>query len=600
MLLTIRVLRGLLLVAIACLVAGSGCRKASETRPNIILMVVDTLRADYLGSYGFQGPISPNLDRLASESVVFERCFSQSPWTKPSIASLFTSLYPQVHGVVDFDSNYPDRPGEALRTRTGVLPDRAVTLAEALRDGGYRTAAFVSNIWLLNKFGYGQGFELYHDHPAEARMTRADVLTDATRVWLALRASEEPYFLYLHFMDVHAPYVVTPKKDYDRLISKVEAAGEKRRLTQQGLPFVRRPRIENRPRWATDEMRRSVAYWQARYASGVQVLDRRLGSFLDFLRQEGHLEDSLLIVTSDHGEQLFEHGGWSHGETLYDHQLHTPLIVRLPGGRGGGRRIGDIAELVDLMPTLLSVARVPAPAGLQGRDLSALLYGWQAETPEATFATATNRAPAMHSVRTAEHKYIVDLDTGDAFLADLAASPNEQHNVFTEQPKLAARLHRRLQRHLETSLANGALDVETGTVSDDQRAQLEALGYLGGGAAEPKPAPPPAAPQASRLAALKQAAERNPSVSTYLNLSLRAFDEGELETSLWAAGKALELDPDNARAHNNLCVTYGKLERWQAAISACRKALAIDPDLKLASNNLSWVKSRQKTSGSGR
>ncbi len=586
-LLKILVKRGVLLLQAALLLAvGAGCRPA-EPRPNIILMVVDTLRADYLGTYGFEGPISPNLDRLAAESVVFDRCFSQSPWTKPSIASLFTSLYPQVHGVVDFDSNYPGRD-EAIRTRTGVLPDRAETLAEALRDGGYRTAAFVSNVWLLEKFGYGQGFELYHDHPAEARMTRADVLTDAARVWLALQSEDQPFFLYLHFMDVHAPYVPTRKKDYDRLISGVKGVGDKRRLTGQGLPFVRRPRIETRPQWATDEMRRSVAYWRARYASGVQVLDRRLGPFLDFLRQEGHLEDSLLIVTSDHGEQLFEHGGWSHGETLHDHQLHTPLIARLPGGKTGGRRVSDIAELIDLMPTLLSVARVPAPSGVQGRDLSGLLYGWQAETAEATFATATNRAPGMHSVRTGEHKYVVDLDTGDAFLADLVARPDERHNVAAEQPAIAAKLYRRLQKHLETSLENGALDAEKGEVSDGLRGQLEALGYLGGGATDAESG------QASRQAAVKQKAEPEPTVAGWIELSLERFEAGDLEDALEAAQKALELEPDNVRAHNNLCVTYGRLQRWQQAIAACEQALAVDPDFQLAANNLRWVRSKSK------
>ncbi len=578
--------RLLILAAIGLLIACSGCRRARAKRPNIILMVVDTLRADYLGAYGFQGPISPNLDRLAAESVVFERCFSQSPWTKPSVASLFTSLYPQVHGVVDFDSNYPDRASEALRTRTGVLPDNAQTLAETLLEAGYQTAAFVSNIWLVDKLGYGQGFELYHDQPARARMTRADVLTDATRVWLKLRSQQEPFFLYLHFMDVHAPYVATPRKNYDRLIGGVKVEVDQK-LTEHGVPFKRRPNIETRPPWATDEMRRSVAYWRARYASGVHNFDRRLGPFLEFLHDQGHLENTLLVVTSDHGEQLFEHGGWSHGETLYDHQLHTPLFVRLPGGQGAGRRVSDIVQLIDLMPTLLSVARVPAPPGLQGRDVSGLLDGQQIETAGVTYATATNRAPGMHSVRTGEHKYIVDLESGYAFLSDLVSRPDERHNIAGDQPALAAELHDRLEKHLASSLAGGALDSETGAVSDNLRAQLQALGYLGGGAA-PEPEPR----QASRLATLKQAVEQNPSVSGYVNLSRVSFEQGDLETALSAAGKALELDPDNARAHNNLCVAYGKLKRWQKAISACEKALAIAPGFQLAANNLRWVRSR--------
>lgn len=171
--------------------------------------------------------------------------------------------------------------------------------------------------------------------------------------WLRIR-------LYLHLMDVHAPYAYyAPREDFDSLSGS--KWGEERILSEQEAPYNRWSNIETRPEWATEEMRHTLSYWKTRYASGVRAMDRRLGPFFDFLRRHGTLERSYFLLTSDHGEELFEHGDWSHGQNLYDHQLRVPLVIRPPGGLRERRRIVATVDSIDLMPTVLALAAGPGP-----------------------------------------------------------------------------------------------------------------------------------------------------------------------------------------------------------------------------------------------
>jgi len=454
------------------LVPSVACRPA-RPRPNIILILVDTLRADYLGAYGFRGAVSPHVDALAGESIVFRNCFTPAPWTKPAVASLFTSLYPQVHGLTNHEGKYwgDETPG----LKTGVLSERAVTLAEGLREQGYRTAGFVSNPWVTTAYGFAQGFDFYHEKET-GLTTTVDDLADDARSWIEALDSDEPYFLYLHFMDVHAPYNAS-HEDY-RALQGSRDVYSGTRLGPNELPDLRWSNIEVRPDWATDEMRREVRYWRARYASGVRAFDRRLGKLLGWLRETGELERSLLVFTSDHGEELHEHGDWSHGQNLYDHQLHVPLMVRNPGGRGGGAEVHSFVELVDLMPTLLSLAGTVAPERAQGRDVSVLLEGGATEDPDVTFATATQRVPGLYSVRTPSHKLTYEIDTEQRSLFDIVRDGDEQRDIAARQPKIADELQDRLLTYIRDSVSGGTLEAETAEIPPELKERLEALGYL--------------------------------------------------------------------------------------------------------------------------
>jgi len=467
---------GSLLATLALLPALAACGAGTE-RPSVVLVVVDTLRADYLGAYGFQGAISPNLDALAAEGVLFERCFAQAPWTKPSTATLLTSLYPETHGLTNHEGKYwGDGSAEAA---TGVLPDAATTLAEAFRAAGYRTAAFVSNPWIEREYGFAQGFEIYDDY-STALDTHADELIDGALRWLRTEAASEPFFLYLHFMDVHAPYDA-PKADYDALASS-PSFGAARVLAQEQRADVMWRNMERPAEWASEAMRTQLGYWKGRYASGVRAFDRRFGRLIAGLRRDRRLDACWLVVTADHGEQLFEHGKWSHGRSLYDHQLHVPLILRPPASVRGelrGRRVAALVEHVDVMPTLLRLADVAAPAGMQGREIGNLVLGREGTTASEdalAFGSATENDPWLRSARSATHKLLLDVESGAARLYDLTADPGEQRDIADEQPELRARLVDELLRHLAAA-ADAALEVETGAVPEELRERLKELGY---------------------------------------------------------------------------------------------------------------------------
>ncbi len=456
-----------LLVLAVCLAA---CRPAQPARPNIVLILADTLRADYLGFHGFQGDISPHLDRLASESIVFENCLAQAPWTKPSVASLFTSTYPRVHKLTNHDGMFwGDSDEEA---RTGVLPDALTTLAESLRHAGYRTAGFVTNPWVDALFGFAQGFEVF-DNEHMGRQVPGDVVLAAARDWLAARETDEPFFLYVHLMDVHDPYDA-PIRDSALLHSSPSLGGD--------LPLSEAPPaylLSRQDPNFTDDAKHKLKFWRSRYAANVRSLDRKLSFFIDYLRSAGLLDTSVLVFTSDHGDELHEHGGWTHGFTLHHHQLHVPLLIRNPGGAGGGRRVETGVELIDLMPTLIARAGAVVPQEAQGRDLSGWLNGTARQEPAyRSWASAVRLIPNMYALRTERYSLLVHLDTDEAWLYDRTLDPGEQWNIATREPERVAELRQQLATHLMEMDARDAPEpVQTPVDDEDLRQRLKALGY---------------------------------------------------------------------------------------------------------------------------
>ena len=435
-------------------------------RPSFVVILVDALRADYLGAYGFEGAISPNLDRLAAESVLFENCFANAPWTKPSIATLFTSLPPAVHGVTDMGK--PTWSGEGGLMQ--LLPEEAETIAESFRDAGYRTAAFVGNPFISPRYGFSQGFEVFE------RKGKTSALLASARRWLAERAfdREAPFFLYLHVMDVHGPYAA-PRGDFEAVLQQIDR-GASRTLTEE--EYDRIPEYLRGIEWATEEERYRLTSWRARYGAGVHAFDRAIGPFLDELRASGVLDRAYVVLTADHGEELMEHGGWNHGNNLYDHQLHVPLLIRKPLAEDAGRNITSLVSLIDLMPTLSALGAVEAPPGILGRDVSTLLRGGSDTETSAVFASAVNENPRIQGVRTLSHKLIWDEELGELELYDVAADPKECRDLSEEDRPSVARMKTYLRENLERNEARGALAREAVPMDDELRDRLKALGYV--------------------------------------------------------------------------------------------------------------------------
>lgn len=443
----------------------------SPPRPSIVLILVDTLRRDYLGFHGFDGRISPNLDWLAKESLVFENAFTQAPWTKPSIASLFTSLHPDTHGLDNHEGLFGPRGSRALTT--GVLPAEAVTLAEALKGAGYRTAAFVANPWIHARYGFDQGFDSY-----EVVETLGEILAGARSF---LREDRGPLFLYLHVMDVHGPYDA-PEEDFEAM--EASPSLDVRATPPAGaLPVL--PAYLGGIGWLGDEDLREKTFGEvvsfrltrsrtvrARYAANVRDFDRRIAPFLNEFRNSHLNESAILVLTSDHGEELLEHGGWDHGFNLYEHQIRVPLWIRAPGARDAGRRVSRMANLVDVMPTLLALAKVDPPEGVEGEDL--LVAGG---IDEATFVSATKHREGVHAVRTERYKLILDGKTGSASLFDLETDPAEYRDLASENQEEVKKLLGLLSRHVDEA-RRSRLDPESAVIPEELRKRLESLGYL--------------------------------------------------------------------------------------------------------------------------
>ncbi len=454
-----------LLLALLC-AAPLACEREPATPPSVVFILIDTLRADYLGCYGFDGPISPNVDRIAETAYVFEQGYATAPWTKPSIASLFTSLYPLVHQVTNHDGRWWGEGSSEVEK--GVLPERATTLAEALGARGYTTAAFVANPWITAEYGFAQGFDTFN---AEGFYPPATKILERAMAWLDT-APVDPLFLYLHFMDVHGPY----RASEPGVASLARSASVRSDITLDDTAYEAIPAYLRKPPWASRPEARRLETWRARYGGGMLDLDAMLGLLLDRLERDGRLADSWIVITSDHGEELYEHGGWNHGQTLFEEQIRVPLILRPPGGLSARRTITSTVSLMDLLPTLVRIAGGTAPPGIHGEDLAPLLTG---ETRERfNVSTATTEGPELASLRAGSYKLVLDQASGAARLFDLAEDPGEQEDLAPGNPELTQRLEAVLRETVARVAQGGAFEAGSVEETEARREVLKSLGYI--------------------------------------------------------------------------------------------------------------------------
>ncbi len=439
---------------------------ATESPPWVVLLVIDSLRADFVGAYGFDGSLTPRIDELASRSILFENAYSVAPWTKPSVASLLTSLSPETHGVLDHDGRFDDSGG-ARHVVDGLAPE-AHTLAEGLAAAGYRTTALVANPWLRKTLGFAQGFDDFIRTPP----ARSAELVDRLGEQLDALDPAQPHFLYIHLMDAHGPYDA-PAADFEAA-SSMAGIGPKRALTAAERSAV--PPYLRAGSWVAGAAGKDLARWRAAYAAGVRAADRTVGAILDALEARGLLEHAVLVVTSDHGEELAEHGGWDHGHTLYEEQLRIPLLLRLPGDESGGRRPGAPVSLLDVMPTLLAIAGAPTSSGLLGRDLRdpAPVDG----APPLLVSGVKSRT-GLHAIQSGRHKFVFDEDGGVGRLYDRQADPAERRDLSRQRPETRTTLERQLARLRADAARDRFGDAPRVPLDPALAVRLEALGYLG-------------------------------------------------------------------------------------------------------------------------
>ena len=518
---------------------------------NLLVVTLDTTRADRLGCYGHASAETPVLDGLASDGVLFERCITPTAFTLPSHSSILTGLNPIFHGV---------------RLNGGVaLSDAHTTLAERLEESGYRTGGFVGAFVLDSRWGLHQGFETYDDEfdlePGEqldlARVQRpGNTVVDAALAWLQ-KADERPFFAWVHLYDPHTPY--EPPEPY-------------------------------RSRFAGGPSRR--------YDGEVAFADSQVGRLLEWLRASGKDERTIVLVVADHGEGLGSHREEEHGFFIYDYAVHVPLIVRLPGGFLRGTRVAAQTRTIDVTPTLLELLGVAPPARLDGESLVPLLSG-PARSP-GTHAYSESVSVSMqygwsplYSLRTAQYTYI---DAPRPELYDYRQDPGEEDNLVGSLPNVAEELRTALDR-LRKEGAEGAPAPQEANLDGETMRALASLGYVGGTVdtgdtgvrADPKDmlevydeigvaaGTMGQGDHAGAVKRLETVLAKDPANPQARFLLAAGYEKlGRVAEARTVLDGVLKEDPDNPRALIAMAGILAKQGEHELTVAICKRALAAD------------------------
>jgi arylsulfatase A-like enzyme len=411
---------------------------------NVVIIMIDTLRPDRLGTFGYERDTSPNIDNFASEAVLFERAFSVSPWTRTSVVSMFTSMYPVAHACQDTND---------------LADDSLVMMAEIFKANGYSTGGFSTNISVSEKFNVAQGFDefvyferepWFADHPGRpdpGYVPIEGMMADAFE-WL-LDVGEEPFFFYFHSTDPHWQY---------------------------------RPPAEF-ALWGDTDM-------SDLYDGEIRYTDYYFQEIVDHLTRLGKLDDTLIVFTADHGEEFFEHGGTGHGHTLYNELLRVPLIVRHPDFKP--HRVKETVRLVDLLPTLIDMFDLDSQgAMIQGRSLLPLLRGETDPNPGEQFVLGEVMYPSkIEGISLQDNDWklirIIEMQPSAGFprgkrdsweLYDLSTDPGEMENVVRFNPQVLSSTRQRLESLRKKFDASGLEGKDT-DIDEDTREALRSLGYF--------------------------------------------------------------------------------------------------------------------------
>lgn len=409
---------------------------------NVLLIIVDTLRADRLGCYGDESGITPEIDGLAENGVLFKQAISQSPWTLPSIASIYTGRLPTSH-----------RAGMGGVVGNVAMLSPQINFVEQMSDNNYYSVGFVNNSFLSHYFGMEQLFYEYHAYEGSAR-----VGSDLMCQWLEINADKK-FFCVLHYFDPHVPRFM------------IEGYGPPlQESTKADLP----PRTKQKdPRYPKD-----FSLDLAAYASEIAFTDHHIGRVLAKLEEMNLLDKTVIIFTSDHGEEFFDHNDYEHGHTLYDELLHVPLIFHFPPLLPKGRVVETQVRLIDIMPTVLDILDMDFDKEVvSGESLLPLISGESANNRLAV-SEFMSRGPDQKSIRFNGYKLIHNLKSGKIELYDLSADPSEYRDMADEKPEIRDDLLDRLKREIEKSALERQGQAEFPELDEETVKALRALGYL--------------------------------------------------------------------------------------------------------------------------
>lgn len=449
------------LLLLLSLLAGCGRDEPLCSDCNILLISLDALRADHLGLYGYHRPTSPRLEELAADAVVFDAFLNNGGATLKSHKSMMTSLRPGVH------TQWP--------VKSRVLDTAHRTLAEHLRKAGYTTAGFVDRAWLVSEMGFSQGFDLYDDAGGRFR-----TILPKVNEWLRTNGDRK-FFLFLHSFDIHAQggqlpydcpgeYPTLYSSSYDVDFDGCGEAGCSALLLRTWNEEILRGRAKVSDFLSPQEL----GFMEALYDGCINYSDDQLGRLFDEMRRLNLYDNTLIVVTSDHGENFGHHGIFLHDNANlgYESTAWIPLLIKFPDSRFGGRRVSHLGAMIDLLPTLLEAAGLPPEPRAQGRSLLPTVR----EDLSVRDAVLIGRG-----LRTAGWKFLEERQE----LFRLASDPGETRNLYDSEPRQVERLRRQFLKlknedevWIEQRSDEAQASVSPDDLSDEDIRQLRALGYL--------------------------------------------------------------------------------------------------------------------------
>ena len=516
---------------IASLLSSSGLAGQVKHAPNVVVITIDTLRADHLGCYGYKQIRTPNIDALAADSVRFERAYTPVPVTLPAHTAIFTGTYPTLNGMHDFSGN--------------KLNPKQPTLATVLRQQGYTTGAVIGSAVLDSRFGLNQGFDFYYDHFDFNRLQEANldamerpgnVVTDIALDWLG-KNTQGKFFLWMHLYDPHYPY--RPPAPY------------------------------------------SEQYKDQVYDGEIAFADAQFGRLIAFLKAKGLYDNTLIVLTGDHGESLGEHGEKTHGFFLYNATLHVPVIIHLPG-ETAANTVSDLVTLTDLMPTVLNELKIEVPAQVQGRSLLPLLKA-KKEVPDSVYAETF--LPRLHfnwselrSVETEKYQFI---QAPKPELYDLIADPGETRNLYADKKAVGDELQARLRALVSQYSADQELAEKTG-IDPALMERLKSLGYAGfsGGT--------------NSTTTDNSGADPKDRIQVYelISEAVAESQHGEYQSSTEKLTAALKTEPNSVPVHYLLGLNHYRLREYPKAVAELERVLELSPAYALATYQLGLAYAR--------
>lgn len=431
-----------------------GCQK----RKNIVLISIDTLRADHMGCYGYTRNTTPEIDALSNEGCFFTNVTSASAWTAPAMASLFTTLMPSQHNIRHGVCKSGNIYGQE------ILDASHITLAEVLKENGLTTLGISSNPHLTPELGFAQGF----DHFMVCKFKNAEEITTSAIQFMTQYANDKPFFLWVHYFDPHWPYskqepwIHTYAPDYH---------GELKQFYDTNLPKVRTAAgIEK----GSNILQSLVAL----YDSEINYVDQSVGKLLDAIRSTGN---TMILLVSDHGEGFLEHDTLDHGYQLYEESIHIPLIIQCPAVKPAKKSFNTPCSIIDIPLTILDWLDIKDRYNFQGRSLLSIMKG---KIPDDTGESNTTIISELNrfgknliSLRVGKWKYIYDRKHGEEELYDLAADPYETTNITGKEPLLRSEMENRLSNWL-VATRKPKSKVKRAKLDQESLEKLRSLGYL--------------------------------------------------------------------------------------------------------------------------